>query len=97
MCAARTAASALISRCLAVLLLLIFFVLIAVAAAAAQQDDLSGTLKRFRETYAAGNYPAALAEAEKFERGVKARFGATHPNYAVALDALAKVYWALVL
>ena len=52
--------------------------LLFVAPAAAQQSDLNAILKRFEELYAAGNYPAALVEAQKFEAGVKARFGVNH-------------------
>ena len=62
------------------------------APAAAQQGDLGATLRRFNELYAAGNYPAALVEAQKLEAGVKARFGVNHANYGVALDNLARVY-----
>jgi len=42
--------------------------------AAAQQADLNAIYKRFNELYEAGNYPAALVEAQKFEAAVKARF-----------------------
>ena len=68
------------------------FVLIAMAPAAAQQGDLNAILKRFSELYAAGNYPAALVEAQKLEARVKARFGVNHANYGIALNNLAVVY-----
>src|SRR5262245_41507964 len=62
--------------------------------AAAQQADLNAVWKRFNELYTAGNYPAALVEAQKLEAGVKARLGTDHANYAIALGALAIVYEA---
>src|SRR6266446_2462747 len=62
------------------------------APAAAQQGDLDASLRRFNELYAAGNYPAALVEAQKLEAGVKARFGINHANYGLALHNLAIVY-----
>jgi CHAT domain-containing protein/tetratricopeptide (TPR) repeat protein len=62
--------------------------------AAAQQIDLNAISKRANELYAAGNYPAALVEAQKFEAGTKARFGTDHANYAIALNTLANVYHA---
>ena len=39
---------------------------------------------KFNELNDAGNYPAALVEAQKLEAGIKARFGINHINYAVA-------------
>jgi CHAT domain-containing protein len=62
------------------------------ASAYAQQVDLGATWARFFKFFEAGNYPAALAEAQKYETGTKARFGAEHPNYADALNLLANVY-----
>ena len=64
------------------------------APAAGQQVDLSAILKRLNEFYQAGNYGAALVEAQKLEAGVKAQFGTNHANYAVALNNLAVVYEA---
>jgi CHAT domain-containing protein/Tfp pilus assembly protein PilF len=64
----------------------------AVAGARAQQVDLAATWTRFFKFFDAGNYPAALAEAQKYETGTKARFGTEHPNYADALNMLANVY-----
>ena len=55
-------------------------------------DDLNAILRRSDELRAAGNYAAALIEAQKLEAGIKARFGVNHGNYAVALNNLALVY-----
>jgi CHAT domain-containing protein/tetratricopeptide (TPR) repeat protein len=87
------AALAVILRCVGVLSGTIFLVLIAVMPVAAQQGDLNAILKRVNELVAAGDYPAALVEAQKLETGVKARFGVNHANYATALNSLAIVYW----
>jgi CHAT domain-containing protein/Tfp pilus assembly protein PilF len=57
----------------------------------AQPADLNAMLNQFNEYFAAGDYPAALVEAQKMERLAKARFGANHINYAVALNNLANV------
>ena len=89
-----TATCDLILRCLSALLGATLFVLIAMAPAAAQQGDLNAILKQFSELYAAGNYPAALVEAQKLEARVKARFGVNHGNYGIALNNLASVYRA---
>src|SRR5262249_16274462 len=62
------------------------------AAAGRPQVDLNAILKRLIEFDQAGNYSAALIEAQKFEAGVKAQFGTNHTNYAVALNNLANVY-----
>jgi tetratricopeptide (TPR) repeat protein len=70
----------------------ILFVFIALAPAAA--DDLDAISKRYEEFLAAGNYPAALIEAQRFEAGVKARFGVNHADYGAALNNLARVYMA---
>jgi tetratricopeptide (TPR) repeat protein len=70
----------------------ILFVFIALALAAA--DDLDAISKRYEEFLAAGNYPAALIEAQRFEAGVKARFGVNHADYGGALNNLARVYMA---
>jgi tetratricopeptide (TPR) repeat protein len=78
--------------CLGVLPGSVFFVVIGTAPAAAQQGDLDAIQKRFSDLYAAGNYAAALVEAQKLEVGVKARFGANHANYGSALYNLALVY-----
>ena len=72
----------------------IFMMVIAMAPAAAQQDDLNAIEKRFNQFYAAGDYPAALMEAQKLEVTVQARFGVNHANYGAALNKLAVVYRA---
>ncbi len=89
---AAVAALPVILRWLGILSGAMLFVLIAMAPAAAQQGDLDAILKRFNDLYNAGNYPAALVEAQKFEAGAKGRFGVNHPNYATALYNLAHVY-----
>ena len=83
----------LLMRCLSVLSGATLLFTSTVAAAAAQQGDLDAILRRFHELYAAGNYPAALVEAQKLEAGVKARFGVSNANYGIALYNLAEVYW----
>jgi tetratricopeptide (TPR) repeat protein len=72
----------------------IFIMVIAMAPAAAQPDDLNAIEKRFNQFYAAGDYPAALMEAQKLEVAVQARFGVNHANYGAALNKLAVVYRA---
>src|ERR1700730_5596510 len=62
--------------------------------AAAREADIGAIYQRVQELYAAGNYPAALAEAQRLEAAVKAVFGTNHANYAAALDAIANVYRA---
>ena len=90
----RTAAiaCAVMLSCLGVLPGSIVIVVIAMAPAAAQQTDLNAILRRSNELHAAGNYPAALVEAQKLEAAVKARFGEKHAIYAMALINLAHVY-----
>jgi tetratricopeptide (TPR) repeat protein len=61
--------------------------------AGAQQSDPQAIYKRFQEYYQAGNYAAAVVEAQKLEAVVKGRFGTNHTNYATALNNLARVYW----
>jgi tetratricopeptide (TPR) repeat protein len=60
--------------------------------ASAQQADIGAIYKRLYELYAAGNYAAALVEAQKYEAGIKTQFGTNHANYAAALHNLALVY-----
>ena len=57
----------------------------ALATASAQPADIKAIDKTFQDHYARGNYSAAQIEAQELERLVKARFGADHANYAVAL------------
>jgi CHAT domain-containing protein/tetratricopeptide (TPR) repeat protein len=89
----RAVACAVMLSCPAALPGSMFFGLIGMAPAAAQQTDLGAILRRSNELRAAGNYPAALVEAQKYEAGVKARLGVNHANYGTALNALALVYW----
>ena len=65
----------------------------ALATASAQPADIKAIDKAFQDHYAHGNYPAAHTDAQELERMVKARVGADHPDYAVALNKLAIVYW----
>ncbi len=86
-------AALILLRCLAALLGATLFVLLSMSPAVAQRGgDLDAILRRFSELRAAGNYAAALVEAQRFEAGVKAQFGVNHPNYAGALNNLANVY-----
>src|SRR5271157_1916283 len=88
----RAVACAVKLSCLGILPGSLFFAVIAMAPAVAQQGDLNAILRRFNELNNAGNYPAALAEAQKFEAAVKVRFGVNHANYSIALYCLADVY-----
>ncbi len=63
------------------------------APASAQPADIKAIDRTFQDHYARGNYPAAQIDAQELERLVKARFGADHADYAVALNKLALVYW----
>jgi hypothetical protein len=67
------------------------FVLIGMAPGAAQQGDPNAIFRRWSEPHAAGNYPAALVEAQKLEAVVKARFVVNHPDYAATLHNLGPV------
>ena len=66
----------------------------ALATASAQPADIKAIDKAFQDHYARGNYPAAQIDAQELERLVKARFGADHPYYAVALNKLGIVVQA---
>jgi hypothetical protein len=48
----------------------------------AQQVDLGATWTRYFKFFEAGNYPAALEEAQKYEAAAKVRFGTGNANYA---------------
>lgn len=78
-----------------IVVLLIVMALAVVPSSAQQADDLNAILNRAKEYSAAGQYDAALAETQKVEQGVKQRFGTNHPNYAVVLDRLGQIYFAL--
>ena len=90
----RAAACTVMLSCLGILPGSLFFVVIDLAPAAAQQGDLNAILRRFNELYDAGNYAAALVEAQKHEAGVKARFGVNNAYYGNTLYNLANVYEA---
>jgi CHAT domain-containing protein/Tfp pilus assembly protein PilF len=62
--------------------------------AAAQQVDITVSQKRFQELYAAGDYAAALAEAQKAETAAK-RGGTNNITYVLALNDLARAHQAL--
>jgi tetratricopeptide (TPR) repeat protein len=66
----------------------------ALATASAQPADINAINKAFQDHYARGNYPAAQIDAQELERLVKARFGADHAYYAVALRKLGIVFQA---
>src|SRR6516225_8842054 len=76
-------------------LILAFFLAtyLALVPAGAQQSDPQAIYKRYQEYYQAGNYAAAVVEAQKLEAVAKGRFGTSHTSYAAALNALAIVYW----
>jgi CHAT domain-containing protein len=61
---------------------------------AAQQTDLAAFQKRFQDLYEAGNYSAALAEAQKAEAAAK-RGGTNNFAYVSALNDLARAHQAL--
>src|SRR5262245_12326841 len=61
---------------------------------AAQQIDLAASQKRFQDLYEAGNYSAALAEAQKTEAAAK-RAGTNNFAYVSALNDLARAHQAL--
>ena len=63
------------------------------ATASAQPGDIIALNKAFQDHYARGNYSAAQIDAQELERLVKARFGADHTYYALALNQLGIVYW----
>jgi tetratricopeptide (TPR) repeat protein len=65
----------------------------ALATASAQPADIKTIDKAFQDHYARGNYSAAQIDAQELERLAEARFGANHPDYAVALNKLGIVYW----
>jgi tetratricopeptide (TPR) repeat protein/CHAT domain-containing protein len=90
----RAATCAVTGSRLAILAGSLLFVIVALAPAVAQQGQTDLDLKRFKELYAAGNYAAALVEAQALEAIAKERYGVNHANYGVALNSLAVVYKA---
>lgn len=58
------------------------------------QQELSAVLNQTNQLFGAGNYDAALIQAQKLEAGVKTR-GANHPNYEIALNQPLRIYAAL--
>ena len=62
----------------------------ALATASAQPADIKAIDKAFQDHYARGNYPAAQIDAQELERLAKARFGADHAYYAVALNQMGR-------
>jgi CHAT domain-containing protein/tetratricopeptide (TPR) repeat protein len=62
--------------------------------AVAQQIDIAAAQKRFQDLYAAGDYAAALAEAQKTEAAAK-RGGTNNFAYVSALNDLARAHQAL--
>jgi tetratricopeptide (TPR) repeat protein len=65
----------------------------ALATASAQRADIKAIDKALKDHYSRGNYPAAQIDAQELERLVKARFGADHAYYALALNKLGIVCW----
>src|SRR4030081_11275 len=62
--------------------------------ATAQQNDVAVAQKRFQDLYAAGDYSAALAEAQKTEAAAK-RGGTNNFAYVTALNDLGRAHQAL--
>ena len=60
----------------------------------AQPLDLAAAQKRFQDLYSAGDYSAALAEAQKTEAAAK-RGGTNNITYVLALNDLARAHQAL--
>jgi CHAT domain-containing protein/Tfp pilus assembly protein PilF len=80
---------------------LVAFLVLAVTAmasaplrAVAQPIDVAAAQKRFQDLYAAGDYAAALAEAQKTEAAAK-RGGTNNFAYVSALNDLARAHQAL--
>ena len=80
---------------------LVAFLVVAVIAmasaplrAVAQPIDVAAAQKRFQDLYAAGDYAAALAEAQKTEAAAK-RGGTNNFAYVSALNDLARAHQAL--
>src|SRR5262245_16834856 len=69
-----------------------FGIAFAAAPTGAQGADIDAIVQRFQKFYGAGNYDAALIEAQKLEAAVKTRDGPKSTRYAIALHTLAQVY-----
>ena len=77
---------------------LLAFVVLSVGVAPAPtvaQVDLNAIQRRYFQFDAAGNYSAALKEAQKLEAGAKARLGTTNEHYSHAVSILAGAYAAV--
>src|SRR5262245_60756207 len=70
--------------------LLLLALVTASAPCPAQPVDLTSYLERYGELWAAGDYSAALKEAENFAAAAKVRYGVRHESYAGALFLQAK-------
>ncbi|GJD97081.1 CHAT domain-containing protein [Methylobacterium iners] len=79
-------------RRLARILLLVIAASTGSPPAAAQSGSITAIQGRMRQFEAAGNFPAAVAEARKLEAAVKATFGAMHQNVAVVLINLGSLH-----
>lgn len=64
-----------------------------VAWAAAQADNVGDILKRYEQLHRAGDYRAALVEAQKLEATVRARSGKDGMPYAGALRRVGAWRW----
>jgi tetratricopeptide (TPR) repeat protein/CHAT domain-containing protein len=82
------------SKTIAFVAILALTTLGALATASAQPPDIKAIDKAFQDHYARGNYSAAQIDAQELERLVKARFGADHAYYAVALRKLGIAFQA---
>ena len=93
----RTMTSTWRSRLVAFLVIPVVAILSAPLQSMAQQIDVAAAQKRFQDLYAAGDYSAALAEAQKTEAAAK-RSGTNNFTYVSALnDLLAPIRrWAII-
>ena len=82
------------SRLVAFLVIPVIAILSAPLQSMAQQIDVAAAQKRFQDLYAAGDYSAALAEAQKTEAAAK-RSGTNNFTYVSALNDLARAHQAL--
>lgn len=63
-----------------------------IASPASAENDLQAMLRRIQEYSAAGNYPAALTEAERWTSTIKSRMGSNSSAHGAGLDQIARVY-----